>query len=60
MRVHIGHAKEGDIIIMTLGVPVTERGTTNALRVYRVAGDQVELLPEEERPLRSQENVAKF
>lgn len=30
--------EQGDIIVLTLGVPVADRGTTNSLRVYTIKG----------------------
>ncbi len=43
--------ESGDIIVLTLGVPVTQRGTTNSLRVYTIKG-QGKSLSLEELPLR--------
>ncbi len=31
--VDLGFAKEGDLILITAGVPVGERGTTNVMKI---------------------------
>ncbi len=52
MLLQYGLVKPGDKVILTLGVPVLERGTTNALRVYTIAREDVRRLSESELPLR--------
>lgn len=52
MLLHYGLVKTGDKVVLTLGVPVLERGKTNALRVYTVGREDVTRLPEAELPLR--------
>lgn len=52
MLLQYGLVKPGDKVILTLGVPVLERGTTNALRVYTIAREDVRRLGEDELPLR--------
>lgn len=47
-----GLVKPGDKVILTLGVPVLERGTTNALRVYTVGREDIRRLPPEKLPTR--------
>ncbi|MBL7687875.1 MAG: pyruvate kinase, partial [Bdellovibrionaceae bacterium] len=47
-----GLVKPGDKVILTLGVPVLERGTTNALRVYTICREDVERLSDEALPTR--------
>lgn len=47
-----GLVKTGDKVILTLGVPVLERGKTNALRVYTIGREDVKRLSEDELPLR--------
>ena len=44
--------KPGDKVILTLGVPVLERGTTNALRVYTICREDVERLSDDALPTR--------
>lgn len=55
MLIKYGLVKTGDKVILTLGVPVLERGKTNALRVYTVGHEDVKRLPEAELPLRCME-----
>jgi pyruvate kinase len=50
-----GLVKTGDKVVLTLGVPVLERGHTNALRVYTVGHEEIYRLPESELPLRCRE-----
>jgi pyruvate kinase len=52
MLLKYGLVKTGDRVILTLGVPVLERGKTNALRVYTVGREDIKRLPEPELPLR--------
>jgi pyruvate kinase len=52
MLIKYGLVKTGDRVILTLGVPVLERGKTNALRVYTIGREDVKRLPESELPLR--------
>lgn len=52
MLLQFGLVKPGDRVILTLGVPVLERGTTNALRVYTIGREDVSRLPNEELPTR--------
>lgn len=49
-----GLVKSGDKVILTMGVPVLERGTTNSLRVYTIRKDRVSKLSEDGLPLRYQ------
>jgi pyruvate kinase len=52
MLLEYGLVKPGDKVILTLGVPVLERGTTNALRVYTIGREDLRRLPEAELPTR--------
>ncbi len=52
MLLQYGLVKPGDRVILTLGVPVLERGTTNALRVYTINREDLTRLPEAELPTR--------
>lgn len=52
MLLEYGLVKTGDKVVLTLGVPVLERGKTNALRVYTVGREDTKRLPEEDLPLR--------
>jgi len=47
-----GVAENGDKIVLTMGLPLLERGTTNSVRVYTIKDSKVKPLPSEERPLR--------
>ena len=49
-----GLVKNGDKVILTMGLPVLERGTTNSLRVYTIRKDKFSRLPEAQLPLRCQ------
>lgn len=55
MLIQYGLVKTGDKVVLTLGVPVLERGKTNALRVYTVGREDAKRLPEAELPLRCRE-----
>lgn len=52
-----GLVKTGDRVILTLGVPVLERGKTNTLRVYTIGGEHIEKLDEDKLPLRCRQNI---
>jgi pyruvate kinase len=52
MLIKYGLVKTGDKVVLTLGVPVLERGKTNALRVYTVGREETKRLAESELPLR--------
>ncbi|MBX9766674.1 MAG: pyruvate kinase, partial [Bdellovibrionales bacterium] len=52
MLLEYGLVKTGDKVILTMGMPVMERGTTNSLRVYTIRGEQTRRLKESELPLR--------
>ena len=52
MLLQYGLVKPGDRVILTLGVPVLERGTTNALRVYTINREDLSRMPEAELPTR--------
>lgn len=52
MLIQYGLVKTGDKVILTLGVPVLERGKTNALRVYTIGREDARRLSEDELPLR--------
>ena len=52
MLIQYGLVKTGDKVVLTLGVPVLERGKTNALRVYTIGREDVKRLQETELPLR--------
>ncbi len=56
MLLKYGLVKTGDKVILTLGVPVLERGKTNTLRVYTIGREDVSRSPEAELPLRCREN----
>lgn len=48
----LGLVKAGDRVILSMGLPVLERGTTNALRVYRIQGEDVVRRDDAALPLR--------
>jgi len=48
-----GLVKQGDRVILTMGLPVLERGTTNSIRVYTIKSEP-HLIPNEQMPLRMQ------
>jgi pyruvate kinase len=52
LLIELGIAKTGDKVILTMGLPVLERGTTNSLRVYRVHGESLSKKKDIELPLR--------
>lgn len=52
LLIKYGLVKAGDRVILTMGMPVLERGTTNSLRVYTVKGEGFMRLSEEKLPLR--------
>lgn len=52
MLLRYGLVKTGDKVILTLGVPVMERGKTNALRVYTVGREDIQRLDSRHLPLR--------
>ena len=54
-----GLVKPGDKVVLTLGVPVLERGKTNALRVYTIGREDVRKLSEAELPLRCKDHPEK-
>lgn len=54
-----GLVKTGDRVVLTLGVPVLERGKTNALRVYTIGGEDVRKLEEPLLPLRCMDRPEK-
>lgn len=58
MLIKYGLVKTGDKVVLTLGVPVLERGKTNALRVYTVGREDVRRLSEPDLPLRCKDNVS--
>lgn len=58
MLLKYGLVKTGDKVVLTLGVPVLERGKTNALRVYTIGREDVKRLPELDLPLRCKEASA--
>ncbi|MCB0394404.1 MAG: pyruvate kinase [Bdellovibrionales bacterium] len=47
-----GIVKKGDKVVLTLGIPLMERGTTNTVRVFTVKGDGKRTLDSVDRPLR--------
>ena len=57
MLIKYGLVKTGDKVILTLGVPVLERGKTNALRVYTIGREDLKRLPESELPLRCRDQA---
>jgi pyruvate kinase len=57
MLLQYGLVKPGDKVILTLGVPVLERGTTNALRVYTIEREDVRRLPDNLLPTRCRAEV---
>jgi pyruvate kinase len=52
LLIQYGLVKPGDRVILTMGMPVLERGTTNTCRVYTVKSQGFERLNEAELPLR--------
>lgn len=54
-----GLIEAGDKMIVTLGVPVLERGTTNSVRVHIVKSRDVKVIPDTKRPLRFQNTKTK-
>jgi pyruvate kinase len=59
MLLEYGLVKPGDKVVLTLGVPVLERGKTNALRIYTVEKEDIKRLPEEQLPLRCKDVLSK-
>lgn len=55
MLISYGLVKTGDKVVLTLGVPVLERGKTNAIRVYTIGREELRRLEEEQLPLRCRE-----
>lgn len=55
MLIKYGLVKTGDKVVLTLGVPVLERGKTNALRVYTVGREDMKRMNENALPLRCRE-----
>ncbi|MEK7356103.1 MAG: pyruvate kinase, partial [Bdellovibrionota bacterium] len=58
MLIKYGLVKTGDKVILTLGLPVLERGKTNALRVYTVGREDIRRLTEKDLPLRCKDSIA--
>ncbi|MES2856116.1 MAG: pyruvate kinase [Bdellovibrionota bacterium] len=58
MLIQYGLVKTGDKVVLTLGVPVLERGKTNALRVYTIGREDVKRLTEKDLPLRCKTEIA--
>ena len=58
MLIKYGLVKTGDKVILTLGVPVLERGKTNALRVYTVGREDVRRLSENDLPFRCKDSLS--
>ncbi len=54
-----GLIEPGDKMIITLGVPVLERGTTNSLRVHIVKSNDVKVSVDDKRPLRFRSDKGK-
>lgn len=52
LLIKYGLVKAGDRVILTMGMPVLERGTTNSLRVYTVKGEGFKAMAEKDLPLR--------
>ncbi len=52
LLIELGLVKTGDKVILTMGLPVLERGTTNSLRVYRIHGENISKKKDIELPLR--------
>lgn len=52
LLIELGIAKTGDKVILTMGLPVLERGTTNSLRVYRIHGESLKKREDRLLPLR--------
>lgn len=59
MLLEYGLVKPGDKVVLTLGVPVLERGKTNALRIYTVDKENIKRLPEPQLPLRCKDVLSK-
>lgn len=57
MLIKYGLVKTGDKVVLTLGVPVLERGKTNALRVYTVGREDVRRMEEIDLPLRCKDKI---
>ena len=47
-----GLCKPGDKVVLAMGLPVMERGTTNSLRVYTIKGTKKQSLDTKKIPLR--------
>lgn len=60
MLLEYGLVKTGDRVVLTLGVPVLERGKTNALRVYTIGREDLLRLPESGLPLRCKSETGEF
>lgn len=59
MLLRYGLVKTGDKVVLTLGVPVLERGKTNALRVYTVGREDIRKSQEIDLPLRCKDSPEK-
>jgi pyruvate kinase len=52
MLIENGLAKTGDRIILTLGQPVADRGTTNSIHVHSIGGEEFKKAEASVLPLR--------
>lgn len=52
LLLEFGIVRSGDKVVLTLGEPVMERGTTNSLRVYTIGAEDIMPLPDSEIPTR--------
>ena len=57
--VELGFAKEGDLILITAGVPVGERGTTNVMKIQLIGSKLIEAQGVGERSVVANAVVAK-
>lgn len=51
-----GLAKTGDRVILTLGQPIAQGAKTNSIYVHTISGDAYSRLPDDQLPLRCQED----
>lgn len=56
--VELGFAKEGDLILITAGVPVGERGTTNVMKIQLIGSKLLEAQGVGEKPVTANAVVA--
>lgn len=56
---HFGLVQKGDLVVVTLGRPVSKRAKTNSLRVLAIEREGIEKLGQDKLPLRCRDNLIK-